>query len=366
MKRTFLGRNAWLYIPAASLVPAFLDAGQMWLKESLDEAPSTDWGAIAFQGVEWIFLGVLAPIAWYLARTFPLRQVGWRRALAAHGAGALLLCVGWATLGILLARSLDHWVAQGALGQAYLNWVLTSVPWSVFMYFTVLGCVYAFVYFNEAKDRELQSARLGAQLADAQLSALRMQLHPHFLFNSLNTLAVFVRERNTPSASRMLELLGDMLRRLLRPDRPHEVALANELEFVEQYLAIETMRFPDRLRVVWSIDPEARRGRVPDMLLQPLVENAIRHGVATRTVASRVEVSAHVEKGVLRLSVKDVAETDLPIETGRQPGEGVGLANTRERLRTLYGSAAHLTFHELPGRGTEVVVELPFRDDAEQ
>jgi LytS/YehU family sensor histidine kinase len=102
------------------------------------------------------------------------------------------------------------------------------------------------------------------------------------------------------------------------------------------------------------------------MLLQPLVENAIRHGVATRTVASRVDVSAHVERGVLRLSVKDAAETELPSEIGAQPGEGVGLANTRERLNTLYGSAARLTLHELPGRGTEVVVELPFRTDAEE
>jgi hypothetical protein len=185
MKSTRTRRLVWLHIPAASLVPAVLDAGQMWLKQALDDDPAMDWGAVVFQGVEWLFLGALAPIAWFLARRFPLDRAGWKRALAAHGAGALVLCFGWASLGILLGHWLDHWVAQGRLAEAYINWLLTSVPWSVFMYFTVLGSVDAFIYFKEAKDREIQSALLGEQLADARLGALRMQLHPHFLFNSL-------------------------------------------------------------------------------------------------------------------------------------------------------------------------------------
>ena len=123
-----------------------------------------------------------------------------------------------------------------------MNWLLTSVPWSVFMYFTVLGCVYAFAYFHEARERKLEAATLNAQLADARLRALRMQLHPHFLFNSLNTVAVLVREQNSRAASRMLELLGDMLRRVLRADRPQEVPLADELRFLDDYLSIERMR----------------------------------------------------------------------------------------------------------------------------
>ncbi len=251
-------------------------------------------------------------------------------------------------------------MAQGPLAEAYVNWLLTSVPWSVFMYFTVLGSVYAFIYFKEAKDREVQSALLGEQLADARLGALRTQLHPHFLFNSLNTLAVFVRERNTRAASRMLELLGDILRRLLRSDRPQEVPLAEELEFIEQYLAIEAMRFPDRLRVVWSIQPQARAARVPDMLLQPLIENAIRHGVATRTEPTRVTVAAWIEDSTLHLAVTDEGQPDGERVSEPHPGEGVGLANTRERLRTLYGRRGRLMLHPLPAGGTRVIVELPF------
>lgn len=350
-------RNLWLILPAASLVPAFLDAGQTWLKQTLDGNPGTDWGSVIFQGMEWLFLGALTPIAWFLAQRFPLDRAGWKRALAAHGGGALILCAGWATLGIALSRSLDHWAAQGRLDHAYINWLLTSIPWSVFMYFTVLGCVYAFAYFNEARERATQTAVLGAQLAEARLGALRMQLHPHFLFNSLNTVTVFVREQDTRAATRMLEQLGDMLRALLRTDRPHEVPLADELRFIEQYVAIERTRYSDRLSVTWTIDDASRTALVPDMLLQPIVENAIRHGVAQRAGATHVEIGARIADGTLRLSVRDDGSGLRPAGTV----EGVGLSNTRERLRTLYGDRASLTLENLTGGGTAATIVLPFR-----
>lgn len=359
MESTRANSHFWLVIPAASIVPACLDAGQMWLKEALDSNPGTNWGSVTFQGMEWLFLGALTPIAWYLARAFPLGRTGWKRALAPHGTGALVLCAGWATLGIVLGRWLGHWVAEGPLRQAYVNWLLTSVPWSVFMYFTVLGCVYAFSYYHEARERDVQTAVLGAQLAEARLGALRMQLHPHFLFNSLNTVSVLVREKNARAASRMLELLGDILRGLLRPDRPQQIRLEEEVRFIEQYLEIELVRFPDRLHVVWSIEEGTREAFVPDMLLQPLVENAIRHGVARREEASRLEIAARVDGETLRISVTDEGAPTEPLA-----GEGVGLANTRERLHTLYGGAAFLALQELPGGGTRAVIELPFRREA--
>ncbi len=273
-----------------------------------------------------------------------------------HGLGALVLCIGWASLGIALGRRLDHWVAQGRLDQAYINWLLTSVPWSVVMYFTVLGCVYAFVYFDEAREREVQAAVLGAQLADARLGALRMQLHPHFLFNSLNTVSVLVREEDTQGASRVLELLGDLLRTLVRPDRPHVVRLEEEARFIGEYLEIEGVRFPDRLSVEWSIEPSALDALVPDMLLQPLVENAVRHGVARREGPTRLEVAAHVQGGVLVIDVTDAGEPTEPFSGG-----GVGLGNTRERLRTLYGEAAALSLGELEGGGMRATVRMPLR-----
>ena len=350
--------RAWILIPVASLVPALLDAGQTFVKSLIDVTPGIAWNTVAFQGMEWIFLGVLAPITWFISRRIPFRRDQWKRVVAAHSAGALLLCIGWASLGILVGRWLDAWIAQGPLGDAYLQWALTSVPWSVFMYVTVLGCVFAFDSYAIARDRELQASQLSVQLADARLGALRAQLHPHFLFNSLNTITVLVREGNATAASRMLELLGDLLRELVRPDRPQLVRLADELRFVEQYLAIEQVRFSDRLQVQWFIDDQAVRALVPDLILQPLVENAVRHGVAQRADAGRIDITAKVSEDRLQLAVfNDGGSVEERVEAA-----GVGLANTRDRLKTLYGEAATLVLEGVRGGGAIVRLTLPFRE----
>lgn len=330
-----------MLISAACLVPATLDAIQAFLQGRFSGHP-VEWGDVVFRGSEWLFLGALLPIVSLLARRFPLRKESWKRTILAHLAGALLLCVGWASLGVALGTALHRYPQH-----AWASWVLTTIPWSVFMYFTVLGCVYAFTYFVEARERE-------AQLAEARLNALQAQLHPHFLFNSLNAITVLVREQNTTAATRMLELLGDVLRRVLRADARHENPLEEELQFVRDYLAIEEVRFSDRLRVTWSIAEEARAARVPAFILQPIVENAIKHGLAKRAEAGRIEISANVAAGVLELRVRDdgagVAEASA---------EGVGLMNTRERLRTLYGDRASLTIRAAREGGMEVIIRIP-------
>ena len=345
------GGRIWLLIAAACVIPAVLDAIQSYMQARLEGRPPR-WQDMTFQGMEWLFLGALTPITYYLARRFPLRRGRMGSALAAHTVGALVLCVGWASLGVLLGHILNRYPAE-----AYASWLLTTVPWSVFMYFTVLGCVYAFAYFVEAREREAQASRLTAQLAEARLGALRMQLNPHFLFNSLNALSVLVREQNTPGASRMLERLGDVLRQALRTDQPHQIPLAEEIAFLEQYLAIEQVRFSDRLRVQWNVDDRARAALVPSFVLQPIVENAIKHGIAKRAEAGRIEISARVVGDRLELRVRDDG-VGMP----SPPREGVGLSNTRERLHTLYGPDARLDIQALPGGGgTEVVLTLPLR-----
>jgi two-component system LytT family sensor kinase len=350
-------RRIWLLIAAACVVPAVLDALQTYLQARLHGHPAR-WQDLVFQGSEWLFLGALTPLTYYLGRRFPLRRAHWPRTLVVHLAGALGLCVGWASLGVLLGLILERYPAQGDFPKDYISWMLTTVPWSVFMYFTVLGCVYAFTYFLEAREREAHASRLAAQLAEARLGALRTQLNPHFLFNSLNALAVLVREPNIPAASRMLELLGDVLRQVLRTDQPHEVPLADELRFVEQYLAIEQVRFSDRLRVTWSIDEQARVALVPGFVLQPIVENAIKHGVAKRAEAGRIDISARVVGSMLELAVRDDG-----VGMAATQREGVGLSNTRERLRTLYGDEATLTVTTPPDGGTLVTLRLPRRHE---
>lgn len=337
-----------------------LDALQTYMQGRLAGDRTVSWSSIIFSGTEWLFLGALTPITYYLARRFPLRRETARRTLLVHFVGSLGLCVGWATAGIALRYVLGTTDRRVSLGMQLASWVLTSVPWSVFMYFAVLGCVYAFVYFSEARDREAQSARLAAQLAQARLGALRTQLNPHFLFNSLNAIAVLVRDQNTAGASRMLELLGDVLRSALRTDPRHEIPLSEELQCLEQYLAIEQVRFSDRLRVVWSIEPGVRHAQIPGFILQPLVENALRHGIAQRGDGGTVEIIARRESQTVVLTVRD----DGPGLSQIPPRVGLGLTNTRERLRTIYGDAASLSLNASVTRGAIATIRLPYSEVA--
>lgn len=352
-------RRIWLLISAACIVPAALDGLQTYMKARLSGEGS--WQDVVFQGSEWLFLGALTPIAYHLGKRFPIQRTRWKRALAAHLAGALGLCVGWASLGVLLGMLLHRYPAQGNLLDGYVSWLLTSLPWSVFMYFAVLGCVFAFTYFLEAREREALASRLAAQLAEARLSALRMQLHPHFLFNSLNAVAVLVRDGRTQDATSVVEQLSEMLRDVLGDEDNKEVTLARELEFVRRYLAIEQVRFSDRLEVKWNIEPGALGALVPSFVLQPLVENALRHGVAAISARTTVDIGAEVAGTELRLSVSNDAPDKAAHEQTR--GRGLGVSNTRERLATLFGDRASFSLTESEGR-VRSEVRMPYQCNA--
>jgi LytS/YehU family sensor histidine kinase len=282
------------------------------------------------------------------------------RAIAAHLMGAVLLFITWASLGVLLADLLGRRPPHQPFFYYYLFWLLLSLPWSIFLYLLLLGSISAFTYYREARERESQQARLAAQLAEARLGALRMQLNPHFLFNSLNAITVLVRDQKTREASRMLELLSGILRQVLQSERPHEIPLAQELQFLEQYLAIEQVRFPDRLQIVWSIQPAVREVLVPEFILQPLVENAVRHGVAKLSDTGTVEIAARESEGYLILTVQDNGPGYYPTSAA-----GVGLRNTQARLETLFGTDADLQVRNVEGGGTIASVRLPLRRESD-
>jgi len=224
------------------------------------------------------------------------------------------------------------------------------------MYFTVLGCVYAFSYYQEVRERETREARLAAQLSEAKLGALRMQLHPHFLFNSLNAITVLVRDQKTREASDMLELLSRLLRQVLQREHGELIPLRQELQFIEEYLGIEQVRFSDRLSVRWEVDEVVRDALVPSFVLQPLVENAVRHGIGKRAENGLIEVMAHREGPAVILTIRDNGPGYL-----RGSPEGVGLTNTRARLEALYGTDAELKI-ESDSEGTVAIIRLPFAE----
>jgi two-component system, LytTR family, sensor kinase len=290
---------------------------------------------------------------------------------------ALLFCVAWAVggklldLGIMAAiepSRITKGIADAGdqlvpmLATNVFGWILGTIPFGVVVYATVTGMAHAISYFNVARDREVQVARLSEQLTGARFAALQAQLNPHFMFNTLNTIAVLVRDGDRAGAVRIVEQLSEVLRRTLGRHQSNEVALGDELELVRQYLAIEQARFSDRLRVEIDIDPALASAAVPSFALQHLVENAVRHGIARRPEASRVRVSARRVGSQVEFIVSDdgpglVSTTTLP---------GHGLENTRERLRALYGDRASLALTAAPGGGTLATLNVPWRTiDAE-
>jgi len=219
----------------------------------------------------------------------------------------------------------------------------------------LISAAHALLFYRRSKERERRSLELEATLAKSRLEALTMQLQPHFLFNALNAIAALVH-KNPDAADEMLAALSDLLRLTLETSREQELPLRRELEFVERYLMIEHVRFGDRLQFELDVAPETEAALVPTFLLQPLVENAVRHGLEPRSGNGKLVIRARRDNGSLRLSVED---NGVGLSDGKPGREGIGLANTRARLHELYDGAANV---ELRNRdGLTVELTLPFR-----
>lgn len=280
--------------------------------------------------------GALTPVVYQLARRYPVRHY-----LGLHIVASLVSCAAWAGAGAVLRRMIIPG-PPGAITSPFLvSWFFITLPFGVAVYFAVVGVERAVFYFLESRE--------------ARLNALRAQLHPHFLFNSLNAAGVLVRDRDTETASRVIEELGTMLHELLKDDATHEVTLHDELAFLRRYLSVEQIRFSDRLRPTFDIDEGVLGAMVPTLVLQQLVENAVRHGIAKRTDAGQIRVTARRDGGDLVLMVGD----DGP-GPAAGPTSGVGLANIRARLATLHGWRARLDLTSPPSGGTVATVRLPY------
>ena len=353
--RTFFkSHRFWLIIVGACVVLATFSSITAYLNSRV--TGRTNGNDVIVTASLWLVFDALTRIPYELALRFPLRRGRVAGTIGVHVVGALVLSLGWTSTGALLSVALGRRPGQVSFFRYFLASLLTSFPLCVFLYFAVLGCIYAFTYYREMREREEQQVRLSAQLAEARLSALRMQLNPHFLFNSLNAITVLVRDRNVQDASRMLELLSGVLRQVLQSHKRQEVTLDEELQFIEKYLAIEQVRFSDRLQINWAIDFDLRNALVPEFILQPLVENAIRHGIGKRSEEGLIEIVAAAANGDLMLSVKDNGPGYAATSEG-----GVGLENTRDRLGTLFGEAAKLEIINAAEGGTMATVRLPLR-----
>ncbi len=324
------------------------------IQASISPGPAALPGVFLRECVPWAIWIVVTPVVFgWAARPGPLR----RRQIVAHLALALACAVGFGLLvgvGYRVTRP-ETYTLSAAILMSVGDWL----PFQPLIYAGVLAAGLAVDAGRRRRDAELARAQLETQLAVAQLSALRAQLQPHFLFNTLNAAVALARAGDADGAARVLILLGELLRQLLRGDAPQEIPLREELSLLDSYLEIQRVRFGARLQVGWQVSDDVREALVPQLVLQPLVENALQHGIAPRSRAGRLDITAVRRGDQLRLAVCDDGPGISP-EFSLAEATGVGLRNTRERLRRLYGERSNLAL-ATAGDRTTCTIELPLR-----
>lgn len=300
----------------------------------------------------WIW-AALTPAVFYLAQRFRFTRRTWARSLAIHFCGYLALsCLH--EVGALALR-LPVWIPDGFHGSLLQLRIVESLNEDLWMYWPIVVIWSLFEYYQRYRERDLSAAKLNTRLARAELQSLRNQLHPHFLFNTLNSITALIHE-DVEAADDMLADLGHLLRAYLTDTDEQEITLGREIELLSTYVRIQQRRFEDRLSSTTDVDGDLLDAFVPSFVLQPLVENAILHGIAPRPGPGRVQVAAHRQGSNLLLEV-----TDDGVGLAPAYKEGVGLSNTRSRLLQLYGSGQAFHVQNNPGAGVVVRIVLPLR-----
>lgn len=312
--------------------------------------------------IPWLICAALwfaaTPGILWSARRFPIDRRRWLSSAAIHLVASVVV-----SLLLLAAYTFLIWLfglaifTQGWL-LAFRGQLVAGLHAEVLTYWMVIGLSHGIDYYRKYRERELRASQLETRLTQAQLDALRMQLHPHFLFNTLNSISVLMSEDVT-AARRMLTRLSDLLRASLDNAATHEVSLREELEFLNNYLEIEQTRFHDRLTVRMNVEPAALSASVPYLILQPLVENAIKHGIAPRAENGVIDISAARDNGQVQLKVRDNGR-GLGSNTAGELIKGIGLSNTEARLQQLYGHNYDFEMKNADGGGLEVTISIPF------
>jgi len=299
----------------------------------------------------------LTPLVIGLSKSFRIEGGQRFKTLTIHFVASIVFLLVHILLFTVISIPFGWYSQLTPFSNRYFLLILNFTPSNVMFYWGIVVIEHALDYYRKLQERELKASQLEAQLAQSQLQVLKMQLHPHFLFNTLNAISALIRE-SPDEADEMVSRLGDLLRMTLETAGLQEVPFKKELEFLNHYLDIEQTRFQDRLKVEMAIEPEALDGLVPSMILQPLVENSVRHGVSPRPEGGCIKIKAWRDNSHLRLEVED----DGPGLIGESPlKERVGLTNTRARVRNLYGEEHDLKLRNAADGGLVVSLSIPFR-----
>lgn len=322
------------------------------------------WQSLKAWLPDYYLWAAFSPLIVALGRRWPLLRERWLANLSRH----LLIGIGFALVELLASCWIVATIVQeappprfeGQFWSWYFEVIGVYAVWGLLIYLMILAAGQAYDLYQRLQEQEVAAAELETRLAQAQLRALKMQLHPHFLFNTLHSVGVLVRKQAGDAALEMITGLADLLRHSLETVDRQEVSLREELEFLHQYLDIEQVRFGDRLRVDFDVDPEVYDAAVPNMLLQPLVENAVRHAVSPSSSPREVLVEVERAGDALEVRVCDDGP-GLPAGWSLEDDLGVGLLNVRERLAKLYGEDARLSVLPRERGGVEARVRVPYR-----
>ncbi len=340
---------------------------QAYFKDALGNEhmmPHAVWHLLILNLAYWYVPALLTPVLMAFAVRHPISRTDWPRKLPLHILCALSYSVVHQATMVGLRVAL---MGQEALARPDEGWwvpalreYFNQLDWLLTTYLFLAGVAYALVYRRESEARALNASQLETRLVEAQLQSLQRQLHPHFLFNTLNTISGLIRT-DPNGADAMIDRLGDLLRMTLHKSGIQEVPLKEELDVLQKYMEIEQTRFGNRLRIEMHIQPETLDAQVPSLVLQPLVENAIRHGIAPNARPGWISVHASRDGDELLLQIRDSGD-GLPPDRLMALNRGVGLDNTRARLEHLYRGRYQFTFSNLE-RGFCVTIRIPFQAD---
>lgn len=352
----------WLIIVSFWTFFGLLNATQLYLGLWMEGMSLPLWRVFAVDLFGWWPWIPATPLVLWMGRRFPIEHGRWWRVLPIHLLVCVLICAAhfavFTYAGIVFSPFGPPRTPR-SFWENFLGRAMSQFHLDLLIYAATLGVSYAVSYYFRYREREFRAAQLETQLTQAQLQTLKMQLQPHFLFNTLNGIAGLVRDNRNKAAVNMLAGLSDLLRYTLENAGKQEVPLKEELEFLELYLDIQQMRFSDRLQIEMQIEPETLDALVPNLILQPLVENAIRHGTSRRAASGTVGVSARRDNGSLRIQIYDDGP-GLKRDDGGTAVEGVGLSNTRARLIQLYGERQKFTLLERESGGVAATFVIPF------
>jgi two-component system LytT family sensor kinase len=345
--------SRWYFVPSVCvLVGLYFSVSEYFNRSGRNEAISIP-RIISEELSFWLLWAALSPVVFTLVRRYPLEKPVRFRGLLVHVSAALLfaiICTGQQLL-------VSHISTAGPRPASYS--FLSGIIPNVIIYSIILAIYLPFLYHERYRNELLKATRLDAQLSQARLQALTMQLHPHFLFNTLHSISALTLKNDTRGAVKMINRLSEFLRVTLDRRDTQIITLGEETDFARRYLEIELIRFGDRLTVEWDIDPRVVFACVPNLILQPLVENAMHHSVNSDSGLSRVKIVASLRDGRVLMEVRDDGKDPDKI-SGQTGSTGLGLRNTRERLSAVYGEDCRFSLSREENEWTVARIDVPF------